>query len=365
MVEPHSDDKSLLYLVEVLWAWRKRILLMTVLAALVSIIASMLLPTYYQSKSIFYAASQDLAKPQPIGDNEREVEYYGTDRDIDRLLTLLSSSQLKLYLINKYNLYDHYDIDSTGKKAGFKIREKLSKLMTVQKTKYDAIQLSIEDQDPALAQTMAADATQYINELAAKSVKSSQSDLLNSYGQKIAQSELQLSIISDSLQVTKKKYEIFDLLNQGEVLLSQQSEISNDYSLADSKYQNYINTASDSISYYKSLRNSYKAQLNTVTNKIDQFNTGYNQVYTLDRQQLSITRQLGIDKERLRQLSSSYESVVPFIHIVEEAELPLIKSRPKRSLYVIGATFLAFALTSLFALLMEMMKGHDWSFLKK
>ncbi len=365
MEEPQSADKSLLYLIEILWSWRKRILAVTVLAAVVSIVACLLLSDYYQSSSVFYAASQDLAKPQPIGDNEREVDYYGTDRDIDRLLTLLNSSQLKQYLIGKYDLYDHYDIDSTGQKAAYKIRQKLSKLMTVQKTKYDAIQLSIEDQDPVLAQRMVQDATAYINDLAARSVKSSQQDLLQTYSQKIQQSELKLLEIADSLKLTKQKYGIFDLINQAEILLGQESELSAKYGLVDSKYQSYLSTASDSVSYYKSLRDHYQKQLSSVTTKINQFNTGYNQAYSLDRQQLAITRQLSIDKERLRQLASSYESVVPSIHIVEAAELPLTKSRPKRSLYVIGATLLAFALSALYAFLVEMMKSYDWSFLKK
>lgn len=365
MEESQSSDTSLLYLIEILWSWRKPIMIVTVLAAVVSMVACFLLPNYYESTSVFYAASQDLAKPQPIGDNEREVEYYGTDRDMDRLLTLLNSGQLKDYLINKYDLYNHYDIDSTDQKAAYKIRKKITKLMTIQKTKYDAIQLSIEDQDPELAQRMVTDATIFINELAARSVKDSQKDLLQTYSQKIEQSEIKLLEIADSLKLIKNKYGIFDLLNQAEILLSQEAELLAKYSLADSKYVSYLSMASDSTSYYKSLRDLYKNQLNSIKAKIDQFNTGYNQVYSLDRLQLAITKQLGIDNERLRQLSSSYLAVVPSIHIVEAAELPLVKSRPKRSLYVIGATGLSLALSALYALMREMMKSYDWSFLKK
>jgi len=99
MTQQPIGDKNLIDLVKILWQWRWKILSLVVLATIVSIVISLLLPNYFKSTAIFYAASQDLAKPQPIGESDRTINYFGNDNDIDRLLTVAHSHTLKTFLI--------------------------------------------------------------------------------------------------------------------------------------------------------------------------------------------------------------------------------------------------------------------------
>ena len=58
---------------------------------------------------------------------------------------------------------------------------------------------------------------------------------------------------------------------------------------------------------------------------------------------------------------SSYSSPFPSLHIIELANTPLIKSRPKRSMYVIGAALFAFLLTTLAAIVIDASKSVKWN----
>jgi len=367
MTKENSSDKSLVHVIEMLWHWRKRIFVVTILATAISAVGSLLIPNYYQSQSLFYAASEDLAKPNPIGDVDREIKYYGTDKDIDRILSIATSNHLLNHLITKFELYKHYDIDPSAERSAFKVRQKLNKLVDIKKTKYGAIFLGIEDTSAELARSMVEEATNYINAFASKNFKGSQSNLLASYKAKITESEGQLRKLNDSLILLKSTYDVYDLINQGEVLLNQQSIIQNKLSAAQSKVDlfNKSTYQSDSASYYKDLASGFKNQLQGVNRKIEKFNKGYNEVYNLDRQQMQMSRQLALDKERQNQLKASFGSDIAMIHIIEKAELANIKSRPKRSLYVLASGFLAFALMSLLAIIVQSYAHEDWSFLKR
>jgi len=95
---------------------------------------------------LFYAASPDLASPEQIfGESNTTTRYYGSDSDRDRLFSIAGSSVVTDFLIQKYHLYERYEIDSTHTKAPYRVRQQLLDLFTVEKTKYDALELSVEE----------------------------------------------------------------------------------------------------------------------------------------------------------------------------------------------------------------------------
>jgi len=362
MKEEPNGDKTLVDLVKILWLWKWRILSLVLVASLLSAGISLLLPNYFKSKAIFYAASQDLAKPQPLGDSGRNIDYYGNDFDIDRLLTVAHSYRLKEILIDSFDLYTWYNIDPDSKNAEHRAREKLSKFMSVEKTKFGAISLSIEDINPVRAFDMTQMATGFIDQSTSAVWKSSQATLLDTYNHKIKQSDSKIAIVNDSLMKMKKAYNIYDLTNQSEILLTQQAAIQSKQTTIKSKLSSpLILNNPDSLVFYQNLESAILTQLRNVNSSIAKFNEGYNPIATLERLQIQITQQSAIDKERRDQLLASYTSPSSGIILVEEPEVALYKSRPRRSLYVLGTAFLSFVLGSLFALLYATYKDTDWS----
>lgn len=328
-----SQSETLLDIIGVLWRWRKKILALTTIAAIGSIVLSLMLDNYYQATTTFYAASEDLSKPTPIGEIDRNIRYYGTDTDVDRLLTIANSSDLKSKIINEFNLYKHYEIDPDSKDAEHKINLRFSKLYNVTKTKLDAIELSVEDTDPELAARIANSARDKINDSSQKTIKDGQANLIQTFEKKINQNEIQLKSLGDSLTLLRKKYNVFDLETQTQVLLEQ-------LSLARSKGQTKL-----ALSLEKQIEN---------------YNAGYSAVAVISAEHEASSTQLGLDKQKYKQLKSSFESPFPAIHIINQATVPVIKSRPRRSLYVIGASLFAFLLSTLGALIIDTSKKVNW-----
>jgi tyrosine-protein kinase Etk/Wzc len=59
------------------------------------------------------------------------------------------------FLIDTFNLYEHYDIDPEGRQSALPRSGSFYELYEVTKTKRDAIELSVEDTDKALAAKIA------------------------------------------------------------------------------------------------------------------------------------------------------------------------------------------------------------------
>ncbi|MDX1942357.1 MAG: Wzz/FepE/Etk N-terminal domain-containing protein, partial [Saprospiraceae bacterium] len=162
-----EQKDHLLGVVQTLWKWRRPILIVTLSAVIGTAIISLFLPNYFKATTIFLAASPDMAKPELLfGQGNLYRNEYGNANDVDRLLTIAESSELVVFLVDSFKLYDHYKIDRENPRAPFKVQEKFFSLYKIEKTKRDAIELSVEDKDRLLAPRIANAAREKIDALA-------------------------------------------------------------------------------------------------------------------------------------------------------------------------------------------------------
>ncbi len=359
-----EQKDSLLGVVGAVYRWRKQIIGVSFAVAVLTAGVSLLLPNYFKSTTIFYAASPDLASPEALfGKSNESMDYYGEDEDVDRIMTIAKSNELKDFLIAKYNLYEHYDIDSTHVKAKFKIYERLEKLYAVEKTKFDAIELSFEDKDKALATSMANDSRLKIDEIGQRLIKQSQEQVLNTYNENIRIKVEELNILNDSIRFVRQKFGVYNPVTQSEQLsiftARANSKLQQDKAKLGA-YEKMANPNKDSLLIVKSRIKGAQEELKQLAYTTSEFNKGMATVEVLAEIQEESSRQLGEDKERFKQIQSAYVSQFPTIHTVEAAEIPVVKSRPKRSILVVLAGALTFFFLSLGAILIEAYKEVDW-----
>jgi uncharacterized protein involved in exopolysaccharide biosynthesis len=358
---------NLLDIISILLRWKKPLLIVCIIAGLGSIIISLTLPNYYQASTVFYSASPDLAKPAPIGNMEIDVEYYGEDEDVDRVLSIANSGELAGYIIDKFNLYEHYKINPEGLKAKYKVQKKFFKLYNAEKTKFDAIELSMEDVDPILARDIANAARDKINEIAQRLVKDSQDKLIITYEDNIKSKMVEIFTLNDSLLRERKRFQVWDTEYQGQVLSELVSRTSAKLSGAEAKLEVFKNRSGsfrDSIFYYQAVIKSLEKQMEVINSQLESFNSGLPMITYLEQEQKEFSEQLSLDKERYKQLRSARKNDFTALHIVEFAETPVIKSRPKRSILVISATAIIFILSLLAIMVLEKYKSINWKALK-
>lgn len=357
-----NQNESLLDVAVLLYKWKKQILGATFIAAVLTAIVSLTLPNYYEAHTLFYAASPDLADPMPLGHNAERKYVYGSDSDLDRLFSIAKSNEVTSFLLQKFDLYTHYDINPEDPKARYKLALKLNKLFKTTKTKFDAIDLSVEDKDPLLAAEIANAARQKIDALAQTVTKASQRKKIDAYKAGIANKEKHRAYLTDSLMRTKAQYNIFSAHSQGESYSEKLLSVEGNFLKADAevKYLKASKAPRDSIMILSAKRNGYKSQLDKLKSDIISFNTGFPAVQSLERNIRDFGNQLNLDKERTRQLETAYNAEISAIHLIEAADKPVIKSRPKRSILVIGVTFLTFALMCLWVIIKDQFNKNNW-----
>ena len=358
-----ENKENLLEVLKTVFRWKKAILTVCIIAFIGSIVISLFLSDYYQSTTLFYAASEDLAKPATVGTDLLSRDYYGTEADIDRIMTIAESNEVADYLIDKFNLYEHYEIDTTHVKAPFFVKRTFFKHYEVIKTKFDAIELSVEDKDKRMATEMANAAREKISEIAQSLVKESQKQEILDKEESIKEKENYLAALGDSLKTLRSEYGIYSYTQSEtltELLATSAAKLARERARK-SALESSSSIPRDTIVYVKAMVSGLEKEIENLKEQIDLFNSGMAQVDGLERTRQEATDQLSLDKERYKQLRSAYQSDFTALILVEKADTPIVKSRPKRTYIVVGAVFVAFLFSIIGVLIMDMYRDVNWS----
>ncbi len=356
---------------QTIYRWRKTLRNVCLLALAGSIVFALVLKNYYKASTTFYPTSPQLSNPELMfGSSSAVTDYYGGDRELDRLLEIASSNELADYLIAKFGLFQHYNIDSTSLEGPFKAREVFRGLFNVEKNKNDALVISVEDTDPELAAAIANEAREHVSALAQRLTKESQGRLLAAFDDNIKRKQAELNILGDSLRTMQARYGIYDASAQGEQLSEQLTNaeagiVQNRARLE--VLQNNPLIPRDTVEYIKAnLRAAEKQRQqlfstgdNSTSLSIRRFNEGLPQVAILTDLHFQARKQLSFDLERYNHIKSSFNTDIPALLVVERAEIPRVKSRPHRTVIVISALLAAFLFTVLAAMLADSFRNKE------
>ena len=264
-----NNNERLVDVLKSLYAHRRLISNVCLFTLLGSLVIAFLLPNYYQSTTIFYPTSPQLANPELLfGSSGQVTQYYGNDNDLDRLLEIASGNELADFMIDSFKLYEHYDIDPNTAEGPYKVRKRFRKLYRVEKNKFDAIEISIEDTDRELAAKMINAARVKIDQIGQRLTKDSQRKLLDAFERNISGKENTILVLNDSIEVLKNKYGIYDIGSQGEQL----SEISSTSRAFVAQYRAKLQSLEKepsipraTIAYVRAQLRGYDSQLASLT----------------------------------------------------------------------------------------------------
>jgi tyrosine-protein kinase Etk/Wzc len=367
-----SNRDNLLGVLGTIYRWRKALRNACLIALLGSIGIALWMDTYYKATTIFYPSNQDLSKPELIfGGMSKVTEYFGGDKDVDRILEIASSNELVDYMINRFGLFKHYDIDSASHEGRYWARLKFRDLYVVQKNRNDAIELTIEDTDPQMASDMANAAREKIDELAQQLTKDSQAKLIAAFDANIKRKTAELIRLGDSVRVVQSRYKIYSGGEQGNQLSRQLTRAEEDIARNSARLEVLDGNPLiplDTIEYIKAnLRGaSRQRQMLLSPNEksgnltIKNYNDGVSAVAIANDLHNQARKQLSFDLERYNQILAAYNTNIPSVQIVEMAEPPLMKNRPRRSIIVVGAVLAAFLFTLFAAFLADAYRDVNW-----
>ena len=356
---------NLLGIIKVLLKYVRYIFGICALAGIGSIVIALLLPVYYKSSTIFLATNADLLTERGVfGTTSRDPQPFGNNNDNDRLLTIAESDELLDFLIAEFDLYKHYKIDSTSRKSPHYIRLHLKDLYVIQKTKRDALQLSIEDRDPVLATTMVNAAREKIDAINLGMAKQVQMQQMKTIEQNNLDKEKNIQTLRDSIQKVRSKYSIYNVSTQSESLSELLSSRQNDLISSRAAIEAIISSKSPKLRDTIILLNAHikglEKELEQLALDAKSFNEGMPLIEDLQEQYGQAVRQVTYDKERLKQLRTSLNAELSSIILVESALVPVVKSRPNRMILVLASVAAAFIFSVLGVLVFDTYKDVNW-----
>ncbi|MBK9798780.1 MAG: hypothetical protein IPP56_03325 [Bacteroidetes bacterium] len=181
-----SEEKIQVALLKSLLKNKKAVIAFILSGALVSIVFSgpFFLPPLYKSEVIFY--------PPNTSSNKTLIQYdvrFGSEKEIDQHIQVLKSNLVRDSVIKKFNLIAHYGIDTTKTVWRFYLNKEYNEKIAIERTRYNALSVTVLDTDPVLAATIANNIVEITDAIKAtilrKNLSTALSNLEKDYSNKV------------------------------------------------------------------------------------------------------------------------------------------------------------------------------------
>ncbi|HMU69587.1 MAG TPA: Wzz/FepE/Etk N-terminal domain-containing protein [Chitinophagales bacterium] len=203
-----EQRNDLIRLLQIIFKWRKPIIITTVVVAIAAcIITWFFMPDYFKSTVNFYPSNPIMTDRQVLfsqSTGEIEIDYFGTASDVDRILTIANTSSLIDYVINHFHLMEHYDIDSTKEMARYNCKKEFLKNYSAVETEYGAIEVSVWDKNKDTAMHIANHIVETIDQHNKDIIMRDKKLIVNTFKNQVAKKELIVTNLTDSIAAQRK-----------------------------------------------------------------------------------------------------------------------------------------------------------------
>ncbi|MBB4079968.1 capsule polysaccharide export protein KpsE/RkpR [Lewinella aquimaris] len=359
---PPSPPTHLLGVLRTLWQWRKPVLITTLAGAVLSVIVSLLLPTYYTGYTSFVVISpEQISIESTFGTGNNRIQFYGTGDDIDRLLSIAESNQLIDYMVDTFNLYGVYKLDSTTLKGPVRVREEFQSLYEVERNPRDIIELTIEDRNPRRAAAMATAARRHIDAINLSLIRSIHQRNASGLEQEVTDGERRLNDLNTSLAEVRRQSGVYNTEAQSEALSMSSSAIDQRLAATEARLGAFReNGRQDSIAKLTVDLAGLREGRKLLDGQLDRLNASIGQIENMEEARIKANEALTESRTRLKQYQSVLSGDRRTLEVIEEAQVPLVKSSPIRWLIVVVTTVVTFFFAVIGVLLLDSGRRYDW-----
>lgn len=138
--------------------WQNKFLLTSigVIAFVVSVIVSILIPPQFKSTAILIpSVATQASKDVLVTSRAKGLTVFGDDEEVEHLLQILSSETLRREVVKTEKLYEHYEIDPETPKSKFKVNSTFSNRVSFRPSRYRTVRIEVLDEDPHKAASIA------------------------------------------------------------------------------------------------------------------------------------------------------------------------------------------------------------------
>ena len=133
----------------------KLLLGLGVVTIILSSVVSLLLTEYYKSTVIIFPAEINSLVLNESGVRRGNISDFGEEEEAEQMLQIINSEALQERMIERHDLYNHYEIDPEDRYARSEVRLQYNSNVTARRTKYNSVEISVIDKDAEMAALMA------------------------------------------------------------------------------------------------------------------------------------------------------------------------------------------------------------------
>ncbi|MFH2140849.1 MAG: Wzz/FepE/Etk N-terminal domain-containing protein [Bacteroidota bacterium] len=309
---------------------RKPIIIIVAVAIIVSGIISFLIESKFESTVIVFPANSTSISQELLNNNliEKNILKFGDEEEVEQLIQVLNSDEIREKIIIKYNLAEHYQIDPKSYYPRTLLIKEYKDNVTISRTEYMSVEIEVLDKDPEISAMIANDIAEYLDTVMNRMQKERAFKAL-----KIVESEYNslkehIAVLEDSL---------LDIRRMGIFDYESQSEVFNDaYAIAIAegridgakKIEEKLKLLAEYGGIYSNLRNLL--------------------VYEIEK--------VSILESKYREAKVDLEQDLPHKFVVNNAQVAEKKSYPIRWLIVTISTLASFILTILLMIIFDNIK---------
>ena len=319
-------------LVQFMWQKRKTLILVCLVVAVVSLIASFLVTPKFKSTAIVYAPRTNSVAKILLNEesyNERlDMKAYADDEETEQMMEILNSREIKDILIDKFDLYNHYGLGEGVSYRQTKMYKYLKGNIEVKRTQYGAIAVSVIDKDPQVAADMANEILVLLDSVKNRIDHERTIASYNLLKRQLEIVDAEVQRIDDSVQVLMQNG-VFDFKSQSERVMQQ---------------------------YATAVAQGNTAGMKRLEDELKKMATWGPRSLTLYEEQAYFREYQSVVKIKMMNAIVDMDTEIPVKFVIERAIPADKKTYPKKSLIVLLSTVSAFILAVLVLLTIDKIK---------
>ncbi len=305
----------------------KPLAIITLIGSIVSIIVALSITPRFKSTVVFFPASSSSISNDLLSLylGKKDILRFGDEEDVEQMLQVLNSANIREKVVRKFDLFKHYEIDTLAPFPMTQLGKIWDSNITFRRTEYLSIEIQVHDTDPKIAAEIA-------NTIA---------DLVDTAMTHIKKGKALLA-----LKLVEKEY----FAVRGEIA-EMQASLKEIRLLGINNYETQSEVFNDA--YAQAIVKGQTKHLKDLEEKL-QILSEYGGEYTLLRNKLIYaTERLSNLKAKYVEAKVDYEQTLPHTFVVNRAFEAEKKSKPVRWLIVSLSTLATFVFAFIFLLMLE------------
>jgi uncharacterized protein involved in exopolysaccharide biosynthesis len=189
--------QSALYYIRLIARWKWQFLIITLIAVVASAVFSseFFIKPRYKSSATVYPAN---------------VIPFSDESTTEQILQMLQSTYVRDAVIKKFNLANHYKIDTTGKESKAALNNMWKSFVSIDKNQFESVDIEVTDTDPQLACDMVNEIIFQLNHKISTLHKDKTREVKKIVETQLKIKSQQLDSLGKGLQELRVKYQILD-----------------------------------------------------------------------------------------------------------------------------------------------------------